>query len=296
MRIAVTGGSGKIGSVVCRELVARGHDVLNLDRKPPRAGTAAEEATGTFVEVALARRERVRQLLDGVEAVAHLGEIPNVSVGPSPDEVYAENTRVGATVMQAAADLKVRRVIYTSSAQVYGMWGGTFATPTHLPFDETHPIRPHNAYAAAKAANEVYARLVAEQHGLSVAVFRLPWVHFGDTLEPMATTLKEKPTRTDGFATYVQVADVARAYALALERPPRSGFEVFHFSAAEVMSLYPLRQRLREHHPGFPPLPADWPPFRSPVLTAKAKEHLGWEPKWNFLDLYRREYGDPSNQ
>ena len=289
MRIAVTGGSGKVGTAVCRELVSRGHDVRNLDRRPPAAGAA-----GTFIEVALGQRDRVRELFAGVDAVAHLGEIPNVAAGTSPDEVYAENTRTGATVMQAAADLKLRRLIYTSSAQVYGMWGGTFAAPKHLPFDETHPIAPHNAYAASKAANERYARLVAEQQGLAVAVFRLPWVHTGDTLEPLLTHLRDKPARTDGFATYVQVQDIARAYALALERPPQSPFEVFHFSAAEIMSLYPLRERLREHHPGFPSLPSDWPSFRSPVLTAKAREHLDWEPKWNFLDLYRAQHGEPS--
>lgn len=287
MRIAVTGGSGKIGSVLCRELVSRGHEVINLDRKAPA------EPVGRFVFARLGQREIVQPVLEQVDAVAHLGEIPNVHAGRSPEEVYSHNTRAGSVVMQTAADLKLKRVIYTSSAQVYGMWGGTSARPKHLPFDETHPIAPHNAYAVGKAANESYARLLAEQQGLSVAVFRLPWVHMADTLEPMAGTLKAKPTWTDGFATYVQVRDIARAYALALERP-RPGFEVYHFSAAEIMSLHPLRQRLAEHHPDYPPLPSDWPAFRSPVLTAKAREHFGWEPQWNFLDLYRSQYGEPA--
>ena len=286
MRIAVTGGSGKIGSAVCRELVARGHEVINLDLHPPA------EAVGRFVQGSAGQREIVQPVFEQVDAVAHLGEIPNVHAGPSPEEVYARNTRAGAIVMQTAADLKLKRLIYTSSCQVYGMWAGTCTRPARLPFDETHPIAPHNAYAAAKAANETYARIMSDRHGLSVAIFRLPWVHTGDTLEPMATHLKARPQHTDGFATYAQVSDIARAYALALEQP-RPGCEVYHFSAAEIMSLYPLRDRLHEHHPDFPPLPADWPPFRTPMVITRARDHFGWEPRWNWLDLYRRAHGEP---
>ena len=287
MRIAVTGGSGRVGSAVCRELVSRGHEVFNLDIKAPA------EPVGRFFHAPLGQREVVQPLLEQVEAVAHLGEIPNIHSGPSPLDVYTHNTQVGGVVLQTAADLKLKRLVYTSSAQVYGMWSGTCASPRQLPFDETHPIAPHNAYAVGKVANEIYARMVSERQGLSVAIFRLPWVHPGDTLEPLDVTLREWPRATDGFATYVNVGDIARAYALALERP-RAGCEVYHFSAGEILSLHPLRERLRRHHPDFPPLPIDWADFRSPLITAKARDHLGWEPQWNWLDLYRRKHGEPA--
>jgi nucleoside-diphosphate-sugar epimerase len=290
MRVAVTGGSGRIGTVLCRELVARGHDVINLDRRPPTG-----ESAGRFVLLDLAdlaSREPVRALLGQVEAVCHLGEIPNVHHGPSPDEVFAQNTRAGATVLQAAADLKLRRAIYTSSAQVYGFWDHPAATPLRLPFDETHPVTPHNAYAMGKVANEGYARMLAERQGLSVAAFRFVWVRVEDYDDEHARSLRTMPPRTDGFATYVHVSDVARGYALALENP-RPGFEAYHFSAPEIASLQPLRQRLAAHHPDYPPLPADWPDFKSPLLTTKLREHFGWEAKWNYLDFYRARHGEP---
>jgi nucleoside-diphosphate-sugar epimerase len=286
MRVAVTGGSGRIGTVLVKELIARGHDVINIDQRQPA------EPGGKFVFAQLGQREHVQPVLDQVEAVCHLGEIPSVQAGRSAEEVYADNTRAGAVVMQTAADLKLRRVIYTSSCQVYGMWGGGDARPLRLPFDETHPLAPHNAYAMGKAANEGYARMLAERAGLSVAVFRFPWVTAGDYSEDQAAGLREPSRRMDGLDTYVHVSDVARGYALALEHP-RAGFEAYHFSAAEILSLHPLTARLREQHPDYPPLPSDWPAFKSPVLTGKLREHFGWEPKWNFLDFYRQRHGEP---
>ena len=274
-----------IGSFLIRELVARGHEVVNIDRREPA------EKNCRFVQGDLAERKLVQPVFEQVEAVCHLGEIPNVRARPSPEEVFAANTRIGSVVMQTAADLRLRRVIYTSSAQVYGMWDGTATTPITLPFDESQPVHPHNGYAMSKVANEGYARMVAEKHGLSVAAFRFPWVVAQEYSDEMAQKLREFPPRTDGFATYCHATDVACAFAAAIEIW-RHGFEAYHFTASEVMSFYPLAERLKRHHPDFPSLPADWPPFRSPVLTTKAREHFGWSPQWNFLELYRQRHGE----
>ena len=286
MRVAVTGGSGRIGTAVIAELLARGHEIVSLDRRPP---ASPPPAGVRFVQSDLSSRKFVQPVLEQVDAVCHLGEIPNVHLGPSPEEVFAQNTRAGAVVLQAAADLRLKRVISTSSCQVYGAWDTPRVPPLRLPMDEAHPVQPQNAYALGKVANELYAKMVAEQQGLSVAVFRLPWVLPVDWQfnEAWVARLRQPPAQTDGLATYVHTADVATAYALALENP-RPGFEVYHFSAAEVLSLYPLAARLRSHYPEYPSLPADWPPFKSPLLTAKARQHFGWEPHFNFLDLYQR--------
>jgi nucleoside-diphosphate-sugar epimerase len=190
-------------------------------------------------------------------------------------------------------------VIYTSTCQVYGLWDlpsattSNHAAPRHLPFDETHPIAPHNCYALSKATNEAFARMVAQRHGMSLAIFRLPWVTESDYSPAWEASLRQPPTRTDGFATYCHVTDVAKAFALAIEAR-RDGYEVYHFSAKEVMSLHPLAERLKRHHPAYPALPGDWPAFKSPLVTAKAREHFGWQPAWNLLDFYRQRNGEPS--
>ncbi len=289
MRVVVTGGSGRVGAFVVKELLSRGHQVINVDRRYPKESSAAKHICAL-----LAHREQVQPILEQADAVCHLGEMPSTHAGPTPLDVWIDNTRAGATVLQTAADLKMKRVIYTSSCQAYGMWEMTDPViPQRLPFDETHPLTPCNQYAMGKAAIEGYAKMLAQREGLSVAVFRPPWVMAETYSETIVNQMRQRPTRTDGFASYVHATDLARAYALAIENP-RPGFEAYHFSAAEVLSLYPIAPRLREHHPEFPPLPGDWPAFRSPVLIGKMREHFGWQPQWSFLDQYRAQHGEPN--
>lgn len=285
MRIAVTGGSGRIGSVVIRELVERGHDVINLDRRQAR------EPIAKFACVELGSWKEVETAIAGVDAVCHLGEIPHTNAGNSPEQVLAENTKIASTVLLSCEDLNIPRVIYASTCQVYGLWDAPItAVPKSLPFDETHPIAPHNAYAMSKATNEISAAMASERSGMSVAIFRLPWVPEWEYSESWEAQERVKPTSTDGFCVYCHVSDVAKAFVLAVEKP-RAGCEVYNFSAAEILSLYPLAGRLREHHPDYPELPSDWPAFKSPLISQKARDHFGWSPKWNWLDYYREKHG-----
>ena len=183
-----------------------------------------------------------------------------------------------------------------------GLWHVGIQTTRHrmpqfLPMDETHPLSPQNAYALSKASNEQFARLMARDYGLSVAAFRLPWVvgHPGDGYHHRLLQSIEKPEeqRREGMRTYIHASDVARACALAVENP-RPGFEAYHFTAAEVASAEPIRDVLIKQWPDLPPLPSDWPKYKSPVLMEKARQHFGWEPQFNLMDLYRQKHGrDP---
>jgi nucleoside-diphosphate-sugar epimerase len=280
LRVAVTGGSGRIGGFVIRELIGRGHEVVNLDRRQ------SADPVARFVYAELGRREQVQPVLEQVDAVCHLGEIPSAHAAMSPEEIYFRNTRAGSVVIQTAADLKLKRVVYTSSCQVYGMWDNGPAAPARMPFDETQPLAPHNVYALAKVANEGYARLAAQRHGLSVAAFRFPMVLVEAFTPQWSEAVKKRTGRLDGFGTYLHATDAARAFALAVEQP-RDGFEAYHFCAPEIMSAVPLAQALAAQSPGFTPLPADWPALKSPMLTGKARDHFGWSAAWNFLDHCR---------
>jgi nucleoside-diphosphate-sugar epimerase len=289
LRVAVTGGSGNIGRAVIKQLVARGHQPVNLDRMQSR------EPLVRMVYVDLTRRDQVQPALEQVDAVCHLGEIPGPMRQP-PEYLYAHNTQSGSVVLQSAADLKLKRVIYTSSCQVYGYFGGPVCPPASVPMDETAPLRPQNTYGLAKVANEGYAKILADHRGLSVAIFRFPavWDWKPDPTDDRHLNWLERATGpVDEFGAYLHVDDAARAYVLALENP-RPGCEAYHFTAKEVISGAPLPARWSKHHPTYPQFPADWPPFKSPLLLDKAKAHFGWEPEYNLLDLYRKRCGhDP---
>lgn len=288
LRVAVTGGSGRIGRHVVRQLVARGHTVLNLDRiQPP-------EPVGKFCYVDLRRREFVQPLFEQVDAVCHLGEIPGLRSSMPPEEVYAHNTQAGSVALQTAADVKLQRMVYTSTNQVYGCFGDPPIPPVRLPFDETHPLLPQNAYAMSKVANEGYAQFVARHQKLSVAIFRFPavwdWDLGGEHDEHAWHWLRRSTDKPYDLAAYLHVSDAARAYVLAVENP-RPGCEAYHFTAREGFGSAPIRERVAKHCPDFPQLPDNFPAYASLLLCNKAKEHFGWEAQVNILDIYRKKFG-----
>jgi len=289
MRVAVTGGAGQIGSVVIEELVKRGHTALCLDRRSPENPTPGVK----FHFVDLQHREQVQPIFDTVDAVCHLGEIPNpMSGGLGPEEIFATNTRIGSTVLQTAADLKLKHFVYTSSAQVYGPWGPEPVPPLFLPMDESHPVQPRNHYALSKVANEQYAAYVSRTRGLSVSIFRLPATWSSATNRIMLRVeLGYDSFREMG--THLYATDAAVAYAEAVERA-LPGCETYHLTADEVATPLPLVEGLKHIHPDWPALPSDWPAYKSPVLTNKAREMLGWQPKMHFREEFRKKYGrDP---
>ncbi|OUC08499.1 hypothetical protein RY27_08600, partial [Litorilinea aerophila] len=164
MNILVTGGSGRIGRYVLRELAAAGHHVTNVDLAP------APEEPGTFLRVDLTDAGEVYQALARAkaEAVVHLGAWANAGMVPDA-RTYGDNVRGTYHVFQACADLGIRRIVAASSAQVYGF---AAAPPHYVPVDEEHPLRPVNSYALSKVVGEQVADYFVANFGLTILSFR----------------------------------------------------------------------------------------------------------------------------
>lgn len=280
-RVAVTGASGNVGGAVARELIARGLSVINLDRRP------CSDPTIPSLLINLCDREATFRALANVDAVCHLGEIPNIC-GLPPAQVFSENTAAAANVFQAAADLTLRRVVYASSIQYYGFCGNASAVPRFLPLDESHPPQPQQAYALSKVANESYARLVCEQQGLSLAALRLPWMA-GWRLDGSddLSFLDQPTTHAWELGTYLHRSDGATAFVAAL-LSARPGFEAYNVVAPNALTNRPLAEVLREAHPTYPALPADWPALRCPYVDTKFRAHFGWTPQIDIVALHQQ--------
>ena len=92
------------------------------------------------------------------------------------------------------------------------------------------------------------------------------------------------------MGTYVHAGDVARAYAAAIEKD-LDGWTVYHLSAEDIALPRPLATVLRERLPAYPPLPENWPDYKSPVDTTRARRELGWSPQWSIREAYRAMTG-----
>lgn len=278
LRVAVTGGAGRIGSALVKALLARGHEVVALDQRQPR------EKLCKFHFCDLRVREYVQPILETCNAVAHLGEIPSMNNLMSPEQIYTNNCTVGSTVMQTAADLKIRRLIYTSSAQVYGPWGWPIVAPATMPITEETPLRPQNAYGCSKVANENYSHMLADNHDMSVTVVRIPWVvmEHDDVGRMRKWLAREGNGPMEGLGTYVHVTDVVRGYVAALEKG-EIGWQAYNFAAKHVRLTIGLTEFLDRNFPTWPKPPAGWPENKSPLVCDKAKAKLGWEAAWDML-------------
>ena len=290
-QIAVTGAAGRIGSAVARRLAALGHALVLIDRQPlvdAPAGAEVVTIDGRDVDALTAATR-------GVDAICHLGERAGVPRDAAdPGETREHNIAACRAVIAAAVANGIGRIVYASSFQRYGLWGGHHSsrpdagfTPRRLPFDESEPANPQNAYAESKVANEAQLKAFpANGAGRSAIALRLPLVM---PLPGSDDALFDRVWRTAdtdrhrGVGTYLDVRDAAEAFALAI-RPDRplaameGGFVAIHLAADDVAGELTTRQKIAALSLNWPALPNDWPAWAPPVSCERARRLLGWRP------------------
>ncbi|MDQ3982247.1 MAG: NAD-dependent epimerase/dehydratase family protein [Actinomycetota bacterium] len=165
MRTLVTGGAGFIGSHLAARLVAGGHDVVVLDDLST-GDTAAVPAGARLVVGDVCDPSVVRAATDGREIVFHLAAHRAIARSiDDPAGTDRANSQGTVTILQAAVDAGVRRVMYSSSSSVYG-------EPAATPVREDAPAVPRSPYAVSKLAGEHYCRVFGELYGLETISLR----------------------------------------------------------------------------------------------------------------------------
>ncbi len=191
MRVLVTGGAGFIGSHLVDALVERGDEVVVLDDLS--TGFAANiNPAATLVEGSIADEAAAAKAVDGCELVfhqaAHKAVLRSVELPLTTDTA---NTHGTLTILKAAADAGVQRVVHASSSSVYG-------GATTVPTPESEPLIPRSPYAVTKLAAEHYCRVFAELYGLETVALRYFNV-YGPRQRPDATYAAVIPLFVDAL-------------------------------------------------------------------------------------------------
>lgn len=279
MKILVTGGSGRLGQFAIAELLGHGHEVINADRRRgPDGGPAAR-----FVETDLSDVGQVAGLLDGCDAVVHLGAIP-APWSHADEVVFTNNTINTYAVFQAAWMRGVQKVVFASSASAYGMaWSVASRPPLFVPVDESHPFLVAEPYGLSKEVDERTAEMFHRRSGMQAIGLRFHWVANPVELAAIAEQGGSDPARhPNNLWSYVDGRDAAAAIRLAIE-VDGLGFEAFNITAADTLCAEPTQALIDRFFPGIEqktPLPGHATCF----AIEKAERLLGWRPRYSWRE------------
>jgi len=164
MKVIVTGGAGRLGQWVIRELIRHGYEVLSIDSKP------SEEALCPTLNVDLNEIEKLYKLFNGAAGIVHLarrrfsytetGFDPVSQNWQMPDvrgdaDGFNHNVAITCNVLASALEAGVNKIVSGSSLAVYGLYYPLKkVSPDYLPVDEDHPRRPQDPYGLSKLVGE----------------------------------------------------------------------------------------------------------------------------------------------
>ena len=231
MRIAVTGGSGKLGRTVVRELRAAGHAVINLD--------LVGERGPDFVSVNLTDYGQVIDALagvndrhDGVDALVHLGAVP--APGMAPDATTFENNILSTySAFAAARAAGIHNVVWASSETVLGL--PFDEPPPYVPVDEAYHPRPNSSYSLSKALGEEMAvQFCRWDPRAKIIGLRFSNVMYPAEYQQFPGFDADPHARKFNLWGYIDARDGAQAVRKALELEA-TGAEVFIIANADTV-------------------------------------------------------------
>lgn len=282
--VVVTGGSGKAGRAVIRELIEHGYAVMNVDVAPPpeplchffKADLADLGAAVEAIRRAAGTVDRRRTPLGETAAVIHLAGIPAPSLAPDA-ATFHNNLMSTYNIFSAATLFGVPRVVWASSETAYGL-PLTRTPPSFAPVTEEHPLAPETGYALAKVLSEQMAR---EMHrwnpGTRFAGLRISNIFEAADYAAIPTFWEDPALRQWNLWSWVDARDVAQACRLALEADI-PGADVFTIAAADTLMRRPSRELMAQAFPGVA-LRGDLGEFETLLSIDKARRVLGYRPR-----------------
>jgi nucleoside-diphosphate-sugar epimerase len=273
-KIVVTGGSGKAGRAVVRDLVDHGYQVTNVDIAP------SSENVAPFLRADLTDLGQAYEVLRGADSVVHLAAIP--APGLQTDEVtFRVNMSSTYNIFMAATDLGLERVVWASSETTLGLPFDR-EQPAYAPVDESHPPYPETSYALSKILSEEMARQMCRWT-------KIPFIglRFSNIMEPhdyqrFPSFWGDARMRKWNLWGYVDARDVAQSCRLGLEADVQ-GAEYFIIAAGDTVMNRPNRELMAEVFPGVS-LRENIGDYETLLSVDKARKMLGYHPAYSWRD------------
>ena len=274
--IVVTGGSGKAGRAVMRDLVAHDYDVLNVDIAQP------EQDVGAFMRADITELGQTVEVMRGADAVVHLAAIPAPGL-QTPEVTFRTNITSTFNVFEAAALLGIKRVVWASSETTIGLPFDD-EPPAYVPIDEEHPLLPQSSYALSKVLMEEMARQYHRRYGITIVGLRFSNVMEPHDYERFPTFWDDVRPRKFNLWSYVDARDVAQSCRLALEADIEGGVDHFLVAAADTVMRQTNAELLDELFPDVEQR-GDMDNHDTLLSIEKARRVLGYEPQYSWRNI-----------
>ncbi len=306
--VLITGGSGYFGCLLRDRLRAAGTRVRIFDQ----IDVSDRPADVDFVHGDICDLAAVRHACEGVDVVYH--NVAQVPLAKDRKLFWTVNCDGTATLLRAARDAGVRKIVHTSSSAVFGI-------PSKNPVDDSVAPRPLEAYGKAKLEAERLVQAEAREHGLDVTIIRprtilghgrlgifqilFDWVEEGRRIPVLGSG--------DNLYQFVHADDLAEACILAAARP---GFAIYNIGAEHFGSMRQTLEALCTHA-GSGSFVFSVPmglavavmrltsslrlsplgPYHSLMYgrslyfdLRRAKTELGWQPRWSNTEMICQSY------
>ena len=289
----VTGGAGFVGSHIASALAASGARVRIIDDLSTGYRENVDEIQGDvdFVQGSLADEVSLKKAIQDVELVFHEAAIPSVPRSvDNPRQTHVASVDSTFSLLLAAKENKVRRVVYAASSSAYG-------DQPSLPKVETMLPEPLSPYAVAKLVGEYYSQVFTRVYGLETVSLRYfnvfgprqdPSSQYSGVISRFISALLSGETPViygDGEQSrdFTYIDNVVDANLKAAESATAVG-KVINIANGERISLNELLKELKDLT-GKHDVTADYQPTRAGDVKhsladiSRAREFLAFEPK-----------------